>query len=236
MLGHSQGGLIALDWWSRAARHERGFSSDGVTHLFSLDSPVNGACYAINCSNVAGYPPYPQSLTQQDPKLLALDNATGDQMRLIGTEGDTVPLRAGGAYGPPGQTTAAARSSMSSARAFSPARRFSRPASRSGPLGLRSPREGSRSSCTALGSRPPSGRGLPASASRRRVRDVRSPTLPGLSREVADTRQQLRRRSGDLVNGYDMIPLSGGKPWALDASPPIWWWLRYPGWRARIAT
>ena len=34
----------------------------------------------------------------------------------------------------------------------------------------------------------------------------------------------------------DMIPLSGGKPWALDASPPIWWWLRYPGWRARIAT
>ena len=102
VLGHSQGGLIALDWWSRAARHERGFSSDGVTHLFSLDSPVNGACYAITCSNVAGYPRYPRSLTQQDPKLLALDNATGDQMRLIGTEGDTVPMPGGGAYGPPG--------------------------------------------------------------------------------------------------------------------------------------
>ena len=106
VVGHSQGGLIAFDWWQKwwlkwGANFRRGSGHTGVYRLFSLDSPINGVCASVVCAGPPGYPSY--GVRQQvDPVLLSLDERGGDAFRLLGTVGDTVPTPIGDSYGPSG--------------------------------------------------------------------------------------------------------------------------------------
>ena len=45
LVGHSNGGLIAEQWWLQYGSH----NPDGVAHIFSLDSPINGLAHADLC-------------------------------------------------------------------------------------------------------------------------------------------------------------------------------------------
>lgn len=98
VIGHSQGGLIAFDWW---INHGLG-GRTSVTNLFALDSPINGVCTSILCLGPVGYPSYGLRDTL-DPAYLQLDAAMGNPFRFVGTWGDTVPIPPFfGAYGPAG--------------------------------------------------------------------------------------------------------------------------------------
>jgi len=97
IVGHSQGGLVAFEAWQQNRL-------PGGTHLFSLDSPINGVCPAririINrCVGPAGYPDY-DSRTSTDRAYLALDDRHRDPFRFIGTWGDTVAIDKGPIQGP----------------------------------------------------------------------------------------------------------------------------------------
>jgi hypothetical protein len=113
LLGHSQGGLIAWDWWQK-------YGSGGGTNVvkvFTLDSPITGVCPGGNvftplgitpCTGPTGYPNYnARFATSNDPSELNQDAAAGYPVLFIGTQGDTVPVFAAafvpvGAYGPSG--------------------------------------------------------------------------------------------------------------------------------------
>ena len=105
ILAHSQGGLIAWEWWQNPQSHHA-----GVVNLFSMDSPINGAVGVVpgttaQISGVpAGYPDYFKRFTTDSgapvPNAktkptgytsgwLALDNNQGDPFRFIGTWGDS---------------------------------------------------------------------------------------------------------------------------------------------------
>jgi hypothetical protein len=114
IVGHSQGGLIASDWWFGG---DNAFSGDdnnpgtttnntGVTNVFTLDSPINGVCTSAACLNVPGYPDFNPAQTRfaRDRDQLRRDAAAGYPVRFVGTFGDTVPIPPGGfgAYGLPG--------------------------------------------------------------------------------------------------------------------------------------
>ena len=88
ILGHSQGGLIAWDWWQAHP------SSGKTVTAISLDSPINGVVTPLP----PGYPDYSKRLSQ-DPPLRAQDDSYsdpfyGDPFRFVGTWGDSpvVPL------------------------------------------------------------------------------------------------------------------------------------------------
>jgi hypothetical protein len=105
VLGHSQGGLVAFEWWLKfGPRAAPGSAAAAVGNVFTLDSPVNGVCYTPICLGPTGYPQYnPAQLRYaRDRRQLALDAAAGYPVHFLGTSGDTVPIVAGGAYGPPG--------------------------------------------------------------------------------------------------------------------------------------
>ena len=97
VMGHSQGGLIAWDWW---LKHRAGHPE--VVHVFTLDSPINGVCATAICLGPTGYPNY--GLRDiLDSVWLKLEAHFGNPVRFIGTQGDTVPLFAFiGGYGPSG--------------------------------------------------------------------------------------------------------------------------------------
>ena len=124
VIGHSQGGLIAFDWWKRfwlswGDSNSAGYGHTGVWKLFSLDSPINGACLGPTCLNAPGYPNYTNRVNDcipqghgcmpnpdYDNRLLDEDRGAGDPFRFIGTVGDSivVPQVFGwSAYGPPGR-------------------------------------------------------------------------------------------------------------------------------------
>jgi len=80
VLGHSQGGLIAFEAW------KSGQLPSGVTHLFSLDSPINGVC-PTGCVGPAGYPAY-LARWSDDVSPLASDSGQDPPFRFVGTWGD----------------------------------------------------------------------------------------------------------------------------------------------------
>ena len=68
VIGHSQGGLIAFDWWKRfwlswGDSNSAGYGHTGVWKLFSLDSPINGACLGPTCLNTPDTPTTPTAST-----------------------------------------------------------------------------------------------------------------------------------------------------------------------------
>ena len=91
VVGHSQGGLVALDEW--CCTTSSGLRLQRVSHLFSLDSPINGACVRVHgtCLGAAGYPRYDDRVAA-DRDLLRRDRARGWPFRFIGTWGDSVPI------------------------------------------------------------------------------------------------------------------------------------------------
>jgi hypothetical protein len=97
VVGHSQGGLIAWDWW---LRHGAGHRE--VVHVFTLDSPINGVCATILCLGPTGYPNY--GLRDTLGRVwLKIEAHFGNPVRFIGTQGDTVPVFAfTGGYGSSG--------------------------------------------------------------------------------------------------------------------------------------
>ncbi len=106
LMGHSQGGLIAFEWWLRfGAEAARGSAAAAVGDIFTLDSPVNGVCYTPFCLGPTGYPKYNPDKQRyaRDRRHLEQDANAGDPVHLLGTSGDTVPIFAGGAYGPAGK-------------------------------------------------------------------------------------------------------------------------------------
>ena len=120
VMGHSQGGLIAFEWWRRywlkwGASSKAGYDHTHVSRLFSLDSPINGVCATTDCFGPPGYPDYGlrddecldllchQPNPDYDPTLLALDRQAGEPFRFIGTVGDHVVAKGFDAYGPPGE-------------------------------------------------------------------------------------------------------------------------------------
>jgi hypothetical protein len=94
VLGHSQGGLIAWDWWLR-----HGAGNSQVARVFTLDSPINGVCATSVCLGPTGYPNYGLR-AKLDTIWLRVEAHFGNPVRFIGTQGDTVPLFAFiGGYG-----------------------------------------------------------------------------------------------------------------------------------------
>lgn len=105
VMGHSQGGLIAYEWWlcshDRSALKALNSVCKGLqTSLpanfirgFSLDSPINGACVqtpviSFGCGGPPSYPPFDQR-DKIDPRVLALDQADGELFQFIGSLGDS---------------------------------------------------------------------------------------------------------------------------------------------------
>jgi streptogramin lyase len=94
IIGHSHGGLLGYLFWGGAG-FGPGVRSLGVTHIFSLDSPINGlATCAVGagfpfCLTVTGqlYSTLWQSATTLDQ--LAIQNDADQSFTPIGTEGDT---------------------------------------------------------------------------------------------------------------------------------------------------
>lgn len=103
IIGHSQGGLIAWDWFlaNRDAK-----SRLNVAALFSLDSPINGVTTPIPF----GYPSFSIStLWTQDRNMLAVDKKSRGIFHFIGTFGDSPVINLPGitlhAYGDPYSNT-----------------------------------------------------------------------------------------------------------------------------------
>lgn len=98
IVGHSQGGLIAFDAWSHQT--SSGLMLPPVEHLFSLDSPINGACLWIGtaCLRNEGYPEFSSlaARVSDDQAYIARDNSLHNPFRLIGTWGDEIRVN-----GPP---------------------------------------------------------------------------------------------------------------------------------------
>ena len=82
VIGHSNGGLIAEQWWLQ----DGSVHPEGVIHVFALDAPVNGVsdgffCVPLGCTSAVG--PLPGSAyarlwrhqTANDTAALKLDNA-----------------------------------------------------------------------------------------------------------------------------------------------------------------
>jgi len=99
VMGHSQGGLIASTWWACAnASSVPDYCNGGkfqttvnnsVGAVFSLDSPINGACLQlIICTGPPSYPTYTDRTTF-DPQLLGIDASDHDLFHFIGTWGDS---------------------------------------------------------------------------------------------------------------------------------------------------
>ena len=88
IMGHSQGGLIAFDWW---LAHGSDSVGKNVTHLFSLDSPINGVCVvSVVCTlGPEGYPNY-GFRTLNDPGYLMADAQAEEPFRFLGTWGEQV--------------------------------------------------------------------------------------------------------------------------------------------------
>jgi hypothetical protein len=120
-MGHSQGGLIAFDWWKKwwlkwGDSYHAGYTQTHVIRLFSFDSPINGACATPACLAPPGYPLYPLRFIT-DPSLLLRDRKAqggtprGDPFNFIGTVGDAIGITdpvlhlftVADAYGPPGE-------------------------------------------------------------------------------------------------------------------------------------
>ena len=97
LLGHSQGGLVAFEWWLSFGRSApAGSAAAAVQNVFTLDSPINGVCVSPVCLGPLGYPDYGNRDNPSNPNndfaLLAADAASGDPVRFLGTSGDTVPI------------------------------------------------------------------------------------------------------------------------------------------------
>jgi hypothetical protein len=99
VMGHSQGGLVAFEWWACSqvhggdCRNVKSTLPSSFVHAFSLDSPINGACGAHipvvgPCLGPPSYPPYELRVVF-DPAYLLLDASQGEQFRFIGTYGDS---------------------------------------------------------------------------------------------------------------------------------------------------
>lgn len=106
VMGHSQGGLIAYEWWmcSQGSSLPEGIRNKVCQGLetslppkfwrgFSLDSPINGACaetpiISFGCGGPPSYPPYEQRASF-DPIVLSVDDSQGDPFRFIGSYGDS---------------------------------------------------------------------------------------------------------------------------------------------------
>jgi hypothetical protein len=106
VMGHSQGGLIAYEWWlcaqtDSSLKDVRNKVCHGLTtslpatfrSAFSLDSPINGACketpiISFGCGGPPSYPPYGQR-DSYDPAVIAVDVAQGNPFRFIGSYGDS---------------------------------------------------------------------------------------------------------------------------------------------------
>ena len=88
IFGHSQGGLIAFKWWQSHGADAN--ASKGVTHLFSLDSPVNGVCVFVSqCAGPVGYPVYDER-DKVGARYLPIDASQGYPFRFLGTWGEKV--------------------------------------------------------------------------------------------------------------------------------------------------
>ena len=99
IVGHSNGGLIAQRWWLKYGAA----NPQGVVHVFSLDSPINGVSVGKACTvapdlcNSLGVGTALASFYQQlwnnqrtnDPKWVTLDS-TSQLFTPIGTTGDPV--------------------------------------------------------------------------------------------------------------------------------------------------
>src|SRR5439155_3608568 len=48
--GHSNGGLVAERWWLKYGTHQGNVDPQGVTSVYSLDSPINGVSDAFLCT------------------------------------------------------------------------------------------------------------------------------------------------------------------------------------------
>ena len=106
VMGHSQGGLIAYEWWMCAQSSQsldkvrnkvcHGLHtslSANLLRAYSLDSPINGACketpvISFGCGGPPSYPPYGQRDTY-DPPVISVDMAQGNPFRFIGSYGDS---------------------------------------------------------------------------------------------------------------------------------------------------
>jgi len=103
VMGHSQGGLIAYEWWMCAQGNIKGADKvcQGTTtslpaHFrgaFSLDSPINGACagpapFGFGCAGPPSYPPY-GARKSIDPQVISVDDAQNDPFHFIGSFGDS---------------------------------------------------------------------------------------------------------------------------------------------------
>jgi hypothetical protein len=112
IIGHSQGGLIAFETWRKH------MLPGAVSHLFSLDSPINGACgggfagiHVTPCLGPPGYPAFdlddPFARWARDRDYLGQDGGRDPVFRFIGTRGDEVRVSALGntpGYGTKGET------------------------------------------------------------------------------------------------------------------------------------
>ena len=110
VIGHSQGGLIAYEWWI-CSQVTGGICADpgGDLHTtlplyffraFSLDSPINGVCVTFACLGPVSYPPW-NSRQALDSIALIADAAQGQPFRFIGTFNDplAVPTSSGPFHG-----------------------------------------------------------------------------------------------------------------------------------------
>ena len=102
VMGHSQGGLIAFEWWAcshnglpqSAAKDCGGVRTTLPPNFvagFSLDSPITGACgqaFGHGCFGPRSYPEYDQRAAR-DPAYVHLDAPGGRPFYLIGTYGDS---------------------------------------------------------------------------------------------------------------------------------------------------
>lgn len=86
VMGHSQGGLIAFDWFNQHAG-----SLQGVTNLFSLDSPINGVDTPKG-TPLPGYPDFQSHVYYDTHLYLPLDRKLGFPFRFIGTWGDGIKI------------------------------------------------------------------------------------------------------------------------------------------------
>jgi len=96
VMGHSQGGLIAFEWWL-CSRVRGGICgdlqtafTDNLVGAFSLDSPINGIASPYS---PAGYPQWgSDSLRTEEAQALNEDEAQGFRFHFIGTFDDRVQI------------------------------------------------------------------------------------------------------------------------------------------------
>ena len=92
LIGHSHGGLLAYLYWGDSG-YGPGVAAEGVTHIFSLDAPINGVeslgsvCGEVCSATWNFYGELWFNSTQTD--LNAINNDGDQSFTPIGTEGDT---------------------------------------------------------------------------------------------------------------------------------------------------